>query len=180
MAASLLLSGCFFGHHGAKTSAAAVQQPSPAAQAKISTVVRPAPDFAWIGAGGKVAALKALRGQPLVLLIAPSPDQHEFRKQVDRIDHLYLDLSERKTVFLAAFYAQPGRVMSNVPYALVQNGANVAKAYGVPANGFGVAVISPEGNLDFFSTEVQAAQRLLDIINNSYQPQAASRLGLGS
>lgn len=174
----LLSSGCFGGRHGAKTTAAVVPPPAPAA--KIKAVVRPAPDFAWVGSGGKTAGLKALRGQPLVLIIARSPDQHEFRKQVDRIDHLYLDLSARKTVFLAAFSGQPGRVPSNVPYALAANGAAVAASYGVPANGFAVVVISSDGNMDLFSTQVEAAQRLLDIINNSYQPQAASRSGLGS
>ncbi len=146
----------------------------------VKPVVRPAPDFAWIGAGGKATPLKALRGQPVVVLIAASPDERDFRKQVSHIDGLYLDLSERKTVFLAAFSARSGRVASNVPYAIAADGAAVAKAFGVPPGGFGVAVISPDGNVDLFSTQVQAAQRLLDMINNSYQTQANSRTGLGS
>ena len=175
--AMLLLSGCFFGHHGSKSpSAVAVQAPAPV----VKPIVRPAPDFAWAGAGGKTFPLKSLRGQPVVLVIAPSPDEKDLRKQVGRIDGLYLDLSERKTVFLAAFTAQPGRVLSNVPYALAQNGAEVAKAYGVAPGAFAVVVISPDGNIDLLSTQVEAAQRLLDVINNSYQVQAASRTGLGS
>jgi hypothetical protein len=177
--ALLLLGGCFFGHHGGTTKSAAavaVTVPPPV----VKPVVRPAPDFVLIGAGGKTFALKTLRGQPVVLLIAPTPDQKDFRKQVEHIDKLYLDLSERKTVFLAAFTTQPGRVASNVPYAIAQNGGAVGKAYGVPPGGFGVAVISPNGNVDLFSTQEQAAQRLLDIINNSYQVQAAARTGLGS
>jgi hypothetical protein len=178
LCALLGLSGCFFGHHGT-TDASAVSAATPAPAPKIKPVVRPAPDFIWVGAGNKGVPLKALRGQPVVLLIAPSPDQGEFRKEVSRIDALYLDLSERKTVFLAAFTAHGGRVPSNVPYAIAANGPEVAKAYGVPPGGFAVAVISPDGNMDLISTQVEAAQRLLDMINNSYQPQAATRTGLG-
>ncbi len=148
--------------------------------AKVKPVVRPAPDFLWIGAGGKTSPLKTFRGEPVILVIGTSPEDKQFRKQISHIDNLYLDLSERKTVFLAAFTEQQGRVASNVPYAIVQNGPAVAKAYGVPPNGFGVAVISPDGNVDLFSTEVQAAQRLLDMINNSYQTQATSRAGAGN
>jgi hypothetical protein len=173
-----LLSGCFVGHHGSPKSVSAVTVAVP--PPVIRTVVRPAPDFAWVGAGGKTSPLRALRGQPVVLLIASSPEEKDFRKQVEHIDKLYLDLSERKTVFLAAFTVRPGRVPSNVPYAIAQDGAAVGKAYGVPPGGLGVAVISPNGNLDLFSTQVQAAQRLLDMINNSYQVQAAGRTGLGS
>jgi hypothetical protein len=174
LAAALLLSGCVFGHRAAKPTA-----PAPAPAPNISRIVRPAPDFAFLGAGGKTLPLKSLRGQPVVLIIAPSPNEGMVRKQVSHIDGLYLDLSERKTVFLAAFTAQTGRVMSNVPYAIAQNGPAVAKAYGVAPGGFAVVVISTDGNIDLLSTRVEAAQRLLDIINNSYQPQAASRAGLG-
>jgi hypothetical protein len=174
----ILLSGCFFfGPHGPKNASTAAVVAPPA---KVKPIVRPAPDFIWVGAGNKGVALKALRGQPVVLIIAPSPDQGEFRKQVSRIDSLYLDLSERKAVFMVAFTAQGGRVPSNVPYAIAADGPAVAKAYGVPPGGFAVAVISPDGNMDLFSTQVEAAQRLLDVINNSYQPQAAARTGLGS
>ncbi len=172
-----LLDGCSLFHRERKSpTAVTVTKPVPV----VKPVVRPAPDFAWIGAGGKATPLKSLRGQPVVVLIAASPDEGDFRKEVSHIDGLYLDLSERKTVFLAAFSARSGRVASNVPYVLAADGAAVAKAFGVPPGGFGVAVIAPDGNVDLFSNQVQAAQRLLDMINNSYQTQANSRTGLGS
>ena len=62
---------------------------------------------------------------------------------------------------------------------MAANGADVAKAYGVAPGGFGVAVISANGNVDMQSSQVEAAQRLLDIINNTFETQAAARTGLG-
>ena len=76
------------------------------------------------------------------------------RKEAGRIEELYLQFSARKTVFLAAFTQQTGRVESNVPFAIAENGAAVAAAYGVPANELSVIVISPDGNVDLTSTKV--------------------------
>jgi hypothetical protein len=178
---ALAFGGCFGGHHGSAAGPAPVAAVKPApTPAKMPTVVRPAPDFAWVSASGKATPLKSLRGQPVVLLIAPSPDEHALRKQADRIDHLYLELSAHKAVFVAAFTAAPGRVESNVPYAYAADGKAVGAAYGVPAGGFAVVVIGPKGNMDLISKDVEAAQRLLDIINNSYEAQSVSRTGLGS
>ena len=144
------------------------------------SVVHPAPDFALIGAGGKLFPLKSLRGQPVVVLVAPSPDAKTLRQEAGRIQELYLQFSARKTVFFAAFTGQTGRVESNVPYAIAQNGAAVAAAYGVTGKEFAVIVIGPDGNVDMVSEKVEGAQRILDIINNNGQAQAATRTGLGS
>jgi peroxiredoxin len=145
-----------------------------------AAVVKLAPDFFWEGAGGKAHPLKQLRGQPVVLVIAPSPEFKLMRKQAGNIEELYLEFSARKTVFVAAFTAQKGRVESNVPYAIAQDGAKVAAEYGVSGEeGFAVIVIGRDGNVDMRSDRVEAGQRILDIINNSFQPQAAARTGLG-
>jgi len=144
-------------------------------------VVHPAPDFAWIGAGGKTYPIKNLRGQPVVILVAPSPDAKPLRQEAERIQGLYLQLSARKAVFFAAFTnGHDGRVESNVPYAMAQNGAAVAAAYGVAGKEFVVIVIGPDGNVDMVSEKVEGAERILDIINNNGQTQAAMRTGIGS
>ena len=145
-----------------------------------ANVVRPAPDVTWIGAGGRTSSIKTFRGQPVVILVAPSPDAGALRKEVGRIEDLYLQFSARKTVFLAAFTGTTGRVPSNIPFAIAANGAAVASAYGVPANELSVIVVSPDGNVDMVSRKVEGAQRILDVINNSYQVQAGARTGIGS
>ncbi len=156
----------------------ATAAPKKGASAPVN-VVHPAPDFAWIGAGGKAYPAKNFRGQPVVILVAPSPEAGALRKQAARIEDLYLDFSAKKTIFVAAFTAQTGRVASNVPYAVAANGASVAAAYGVNPSEFSVIVLSPDGNVDMVINKVEGAQRLLDIINNSFQPQAAARTGIG-
>lgn len=145
-----------------------------------SSVVHPAPDFAWIGAGGKTYPAKNFRGQPVVILVAPSPDARTLRQEAGRIEELYLGFSAKKTIFVVAFTGQTGRVASDVPYAVAANGASVAAAYGANPNSFSVIVISPDGNVDMVSNKVEGAQRILDIINNTYQTQAAVRTGIGS
>lgn len=148
--------------------------PKPAAN-----VVRPAPDVTWIGAGGRTASSKTFRGQPVVILVAPSPDAKAMRKQVSRIEERYLQFSAKKTVFIAAFTQKTDRVTSNIPFAIAANGAAVATAYGVPSNELSVIVISPDGNLDMVSKRVESAQRILDVVNNTFQTQAAARTGIG-
>jgi hypothetical protein len=114
------------------------------------------------------------------MLVAASPASAALRKEADRIEHLYLEFSARKTVFVGAFTASAGRVESNVPYIIAANGAGVAKDFGVTGSEFAVIVIGVDGNVDLVSTQVEAAQRLLDVINNNYTIQAANRGGLGS
>lgn len=147
--------------------------------APVSNVVHPAPDFQWVGAGGKLSSAKTFRGQPVVILVATTPAAAPLLKEARRIEEKYLEFAARKTVFLAAFTQKMGRVASDVPFAIAANGADVAKAYGVPPNELSVIVISPDGNVDMVSTKVEGAQRILDVINNSFQAQAAARTGLG-
>ena len=151
-----------------------------ATKPQVVGVPHPAPDFAWIGAGGKTYPSKELRGQPMVILVASSPDAKGLRQEAGRIQENYLDLAARKAVFFAAFTGQTGRVASNVPFAIAQNGAAVAAAYGVTGKDFAVIVVGTDGNVDLVSDKVEGAQRILDIINNNGQTQAAARTGLGS
>ena len=167
-AASVALAGTVLGAPKIKTN------PAPSAN-----VVHLAPDFMWVGAGGKLSPLKTFRGQPVVILVATSPAAGSLVKEARRIEEKYLEFSAKKTVFLAAFTQQTGRVESDVPFAIAANGAEVAKAYGVPPGELSVIVVSPDGNVDMVSTKVEGAQRMIDVINNSFQAQAANRTGLG-
>ncbi len=151
----------------------------PAVDKAPSAVVHVAPDFAWMGAGNRAYPLKKLRGQPVVLVIASSPNDGDLRKQAKRIQDLYLQFSAKKAVFIAAFTEQNGRVPSNVPFVLAQNGPGVESAYGITGKGLAVVVIGPDGNVDITAVGVQGAQRILDIINNNYVGQAAQRVGQG-
>ena len=161
-------------------TASAAPKTKPAAATKPTTTVRTIPDFTWIGAGGKTYPGKNFRGQPVVILIATSPEEGDLRKQARRIEDKYLDFAAKKTVFVAAFTGTVGRVPSDVPFVIAQNGAAVAANFGVQGKGIAVIVLGPDGNVDMTSTQVEGAQRILDIINNTFQTQAASRTGLGS
>ncbi len=149
--------------------------PPPAAN-----VVRPAPEVAWVGAGGRTFPLKTFRGQPIVILVAPSPDAGPLRKEAGRIEDLYLQFAAKKVVFITAFTQATGRVRSDVPFVVAANGAAVATAYGVPPNGLSIIVISADGNVDMVSNKAEGAQRILDVINNTFQVQAAARTDIGS
>lgn len=140
---------------------------------------RPAPDFVWRGAGNVGYPLKKLRGQPVVILVAPTADSGDFRKQASRLERTYLQMSAHKVVFVAAL-TQPDRSprpQSSVPFVLADNGPALAAAYGVPGAKFACIVVGPDGNIDLLSEHVEAAQRILDVMNNSFQPQAAARKG---
>ena len=112
----------------------------------------------------------------MVILIASSPTDGDVRKQAGRIEDRYLDFAAKKTVFVVAFTgAGPSRVESNVPFVPAQNGAAVAAAYGVQGKGLAIVVLGPDGNVDLVSPQVEGAQKILDVINNTFQTQAAER-----
>jgi len=137
-------------------------------------VVRWAPDFAWLKSGGNRASLKSLRGQPVVLVVAPTPRHGKFRKQAKELQKTYQLLGNDKAVMVAAFTQEPGVIRSNIPFVLAANPGAVAQAYGV-AGDFAVFVIGRDGNLDEISDRVLPGQRVLDIINNSFVAQRDNR-----
>ena len=148
-----------------------------AVAAAHAEVVRPAPNFTW----GTGRTLKSWKGQPVVLLIAPSPDSSAFRKQAQRIQAAYLELAARNVVFVAAF-TEPdttsvpfaNRLPSNVPFVVANNGPQIAADYGVDGK-FSIAVIGVDGNLDLNSAKVIPASRIMDMILNNAEQQAAER-----
>ena len=139
-----------------------------------ANVVRWAPDFGWIKSGGNRASLKSLRGQPVVLVVAPSPRHGKFRKQAKELQKTYQLLGNDKAVMVAAFTQEPGVIRSNIPFVVAANPGAVAQSYGV-AGDFAVFVIGRDGNLDEISDRVLAGQRVLDIINNSFVAQRDNR-----
>ena len=138
-------------------------------------VINPAPNFTWPRSGSGVNSLNDLRGQPVVLVIAPSPRSRAFRKQAKRLEFIYNQLAAQKVVFIAAFFREAAtRIPSDVPWVVAADGAQVAALYGV-TKGFSIAVIGKDGNVDFQSTRVQPARKVKDIVMNSFVMQEELR-----
>jgi hypothetical protein len=145
------------------------------ATAGHSEVVRSAPEFSWQGAGNSKRSLKSLRGQPVVLVIADSPRNGAFRKQVKWLKPIYHELAAKGAVFIAAFRSgEEGPVKSDIPFVVANNGAGIANSYGVNSE-FGLAVIGKDGNLDYVTDKVRTGERIRDVIINNFQPQAEGR-----
>jgi peroxiredoxin len=138
-----------------------------------SPVVRPAPDFSFAGVGAR-KGLRSFRGQPVVLVIARSPDTRDFRKQAKRLASIYQEFASRGTVFVAAFSEKEGQIQSNIPFVLVGNGPSVAAAYGLDDD-FRIAIIGADGNLDLSTDKVLSPFRIREVIQNSYTVQQAAR-----
>jgi hypothetical protein len=140
-----------------------------------AAVVRLAPEFTFPGPGNKTQALRSLRGQPVVLLVADSPKTKAFRKQLKLLRGLYQEFASRKAVFVAAFKNGDGApVASDIPFALATNGPAVAAAYGVTTD-FSLIVIGKDANVDYQTPLPRPGDRIRDLIQNSYEVQAASR-----
>ncbi len=146
-----------------------------AALAPISAaVVRPAPDFGWVNVAGKVETLKAFKGQPVVVIIAPSPRAWIFRAQVGQLKKMYERYAAAKAVFVAAFIQEQGLIHSNIPFVIAADGPRLAFEYDAGER-FAVAIIGRDGNLDYVTRKVIPAQRLFDIIGASFVPQENMR-----
>jgi len=138
-----------------------------------SNAVTPAPDVTW-RQHGELKHLSSLQGQPVLLLIAPSPKSWDLYRQLNALKGNYEHLAAQHLVCLVAFTKEEGPVRSNIPFITVERGAAVGEAYNVP-NHFALALISPDGNLDCFSTHVLAGQRIDDLIDASYTNQMKMR-----
>jgi hypothetical protein len=139
-------------------------------QTASARVVRPAAEFAWLDSYGKMRDLKSLRGQAVVVLIAPSPKDWTFRSQVGQLQKAYQRFAAAKLVCFAAFTTEGGVIKSNIPFVTAADGPRVAFVYEI-TKGFAIAIIGPDGNLDYLSTKVVAAQRILDIMNANFEVQ---------
>jgi peroxiredoxin len=148
--------------------------PGPAGQVPADGVVRPAPEFAWSSVAGKVRRLRDLRGQPVVLIFATGPTAKDFTKQVKEITRQYRRLAARNTLFFVAFTKETGVITrSDVPFIVLPDPETIADEYQV--GDFGIAIIGPDGNLDYATDRIIPGQRILDVINNSFQVQVQQR-----
>ena len=136
-------------------------------------MVRPAPDFTWVGVG-KTRSLRSLRGQPVVLVITDSPRSGEFKKQLKWLKEIYQQFASRGVVFIAALPEEEDTVKSDIPFVIANNGPSVAAAYGVE-KGFALVVIGKDGNIDYQTDEPRTGQRVRDVIQNSFVVQSSGR-----
>lgn len=132
-----------------------------------AVVVRPAPNVNWIDSTGRQRALSALRGQPVVVLIAPSPRDRAFRSQLGQLRKMYERYAAQKTVFIAAFTQESGVIRSNIPFLVAADGPRVGYDY-EGGERFRIAFIGRDGNLDYVTNKVIPAQRVYDLIINSF------------
>jgi hypothetical protein len=144
------------------------------AEKKGATVITAAPVFSGGAAEGRTITLSSLKGKPVLLLIAPSPKDRAFRKQVSELRGRYERLAADEIICFAAFTSEGGVIPSNVPFLTVNNPAAVASSYDVTGR-FSVAVIGRDGNLDCLSTKPLPGQRILDLINNNASVQEQLR-----
>jgi len=139
-----------------------------------SAVVRPAPDFTFPGIS-KAQSLKGVRGQPVVLVIAPSPKNGDFKAQVKILKEIYQQFANKQVIFAAAFSGESGPVKSDIPFVVANNGPGVAGVYGLTEKDkFNIAIIGKDGNLDYQTNKVIGAARVRDVIQNSYAVQAGT------
>jgi AhpC/TSA family len=138
-----------------------------------SGVVRPAPSFSGGHEAGRRITLESLRGKPVILVIAPSPENRSFRTQMSRLRGSYERLASRGTLFFAAFTSSGGRIPSNIPFILADDPVSVASRYGIA--GFAIAVIGQDGNLDCLGTVPLSGQRILDLMENNASLQSQLR-----
>jgi hypothetical protein len=137
-----------------------------------AVVVRSAPDFTFPGIG-KAQSLKAVRGQPVVLIIAKSPKVSDFKGQVKRLKEIYPQFANKQVLFVAAFTNEVGPVKSDIPFVIANNGAAVASAFGMPEKDkMNIIIIGKDGNVDYQTSKVIGGERVRDVIQNSYEVQA--------
>jgi hypothetical protein len=163
---------------GAQAAPAQAQaSPSPKEKQKrgaVPNVPRPAPEFLWASVNGKVKRLKDVEGQPVVLIFATDPQQKEFKKQVKNITRVYKNLAERKALFFVAFTRETGVITgSDVPFVVLPDPGSAADAYRV--GDFGIAVIGPDGNLDYATDRIIPGVKIINVMDNSYAVQSQER-----
>ena len=153
---------------------AEAQTPKSKTAERIPTVPRPAPDFVWSGVNGKVRRLRDVRGHPVVLIFAENPNQKQFIKQIKELNRRSKQLATQYTLYFAAFTRETGLVTrTDIPFVILPDPGSVADAYRV--GDFGIAVISPDGNVDYATDRVITGQKVLDVIVNSFAAQVRAR-----
>lgn len=142
----------------------------------FAEVVRPAPDFSLGQLSEKgTASLKSQRGRPVILLLARSPETGSFRSQLKEIASRFDRLSTRNVLVVAAFEQTPEQgefalVKSDVPVVVVPRGAEVCRQFGLTSKS-AIALIGPDGNLDYQTSKILNASKINQVIGNSFEFQ---------
>lgn len=139
-----------------------------------AVVVRPAANIPWVDANGKLHNSAEFRGKAVVLLIAPTPRDRRFRGQVGQLHKIYERFAAQKVIFMAAFTQEAGRIKSNIPFVISADGPRTGYDYN-STDRFAIAVIGRDGNLDYVTNKVLPAQRIYDVIQNSFTVQEQMR-----
>jgi len=141
-------------------------------------VVRQAPDFVVGPLLNGNASLKSLRGRPVILLLSQSPSSSGFRSQVKELALGFDRLATRNVLIFAAFKEPgPDLVQTNMPVIVLPNGVDVCRAYNLQGKS-GIALIGPDGNLDYQTEKFLTASRVRQVIGNSYEFQHRPKWGL--
>ena len=140
---------------------------------KASSVVALAPDFTF-AAPGKNRSLRSLRGQAVVIVFARDAGNRALRKQLDELAPLYQELASKRVIFIAALAQGDGPVRSDIPFVIANDGASVIGRFGVPEK-FAIAIIGPDGNIDYQTGNVLPGGRVRDVIQNSFTIQDTAR-----
>ena len=109
----------------------------------------------------------------MIVLLADSANRSDFREQLKEMERSFDRLAIRKTVIAAAFQKDEGEIRSNMPVVILPDGARVCAAF--PLKGkFSIALIGPDGNLDYITDKVLNTNRILEVLQNSFEIQKAA------
>ncbi len=139
-----------------------------------ANVVRPAPDFQFETAGGRVSSLKSLRGQPVVLLVAPSYRSGAFRKQVEYLEEIYRKFAAREVIFVAAFTENTERAKTDIPFIYPLDPLGLVAQLGLEKK-FATIVIGEDGNIDLITSKIKDERYIAAVISNGYPVQKRQR-----
>jgi hypothetical protein len=138
-------------------------------------VVRPAPAIAFPPEGGKQRTLASFKGQPLILLLAEAPSRGSFKAQLKELQTSFDRLAVRGAIVAAAFQGgDPATVRTNIPLVLLPDGPAACSAFQLKG-GFAVVLIGPDGNIDYQTRKVLNMNRILEVMQNSYEVQKSIR-----
>jgi hypothetical protein len=146
----------------------------------LGEVVRPAPSIAFPMDGGKPRTLASFKGQPLILLLADSPNRGAFRTQLKELEGSFDRLAVRGTIVAAAFRGgDHGSVRTNVPLVSLPEGPSACAAFQLKGD-FAIVLVGPDGNIDYQTGKVLNMNRILEVMQNSYEVQKAAQRGSGA
>lgn len=145
----------------------------------LGEVVRPAPSILFPMDGAKPRTLASFRGQPLILLLADSPKRGAFKAQLKELESSFDRLAVRGTLVAACFKGGDSSVVrTNVPLVLLPEGPVSCAAFQLKGD-FSIVLVGPDGNIDYQTSKVLNMNRILEVMQNSYEVQKAAQRGSG-